>query len=194
MDIEKDGFEDDNELSRLEDEELGAETEEVVEEEEELVIVGEEPEEVVPAPKPASKPAAKKRAKKGEESEAEKEGRQEKSQESIEEEKKAVSAVHAGKILLAEAGPWVPAFSFCGILPPTLESAGPRCFPDRDMQSSHSGIDSPGPNSRLPKAISTARIIRHVACAGADTPDAWGSAIAPDALLRRPLLRGEVPK
>src|SRR5882724_1976246 len=37
MDIEKDGFEDDNELSRLEDEELGGETEEIVEEEEELV-------------------------------------------------------------------------------------------------------------------------------------------------------------
>ena len=180
MDIEKDGFEDDNELSRLEDEELGGETEEIVEEEEELVIVGEEPEEVVPAPKPASKPAAKKRAKKA--------GKKKPAR------KKAVSALHAGKILLAEAGPWVPAFSFCGILPPTLESAGPRCFPDRDMQSSHSGIDSPGPNSRLPKAISTARIIRHVACAGADTPDAWGSAIAPDALLRRPLLRGEVPK
>src|SRR6266850_1412471 len=64
MDIEKDSFEDDNELSRLEDEELGGETEEIVEEEEELVIVGEEPEEVAPAPKPASKPAAKKRAKK----------------------------------------------------------------------------------------------------------------------------------
>ena len=53
MDIDKDSFEDDNELSRLEDEELGGETEEVVEEEEELVIVGEEPEEVAPAPKPA---------------------------------------------------------------------------------------------------------------------------------------------
>ena len=63
MDIEKDGFEDDNELSRLEDEELGGETEEIVEEEEELVIVGEEPE-AAPAPKPAAKPAAKKRAKK----------------------------------------------------------------------------------------------------------------------------------
>ncbi len=64
MDIEKDSFEDDNELSRLEDEELGGETEEIVEEEEELVIVGEEPEEVAPAPKPPAKPAAKKRAKK----------------------------------------------------------------------------------------------------------------------------------
>src|SRR5712692_10790935 len=44
MDFEKDNFEDDNELSRLEnDEELGGETEEIVEAEEELVIVGEEP-------------------------------------------------------------------------------------------------------------------------------------------------------
>jgi hypothetical protein len=64
MDIEKDSFEDDNELSRLEDEELGGETEEIVEEEEELVIVGEEPEPAAPAPKPAARPAGKKRAKK----------------------------------------------------------------------------------------------------------------------------------
>jgi hypothetical protein len=66
MEIEKDNFEDDNELSRLEDdEELPGETEEIVEaEEEELVIVGEEPEEEAPAPKPAPKPAAKKPAKK----------------------------------------------------------------------------------------------------------------------------------
>ena len=42
MAFEKDSFEDDNELSRLEDEELGGEAEEVVEaEEEELVMVGE---------------------------------------------------------------------------------------------------------------------------------------------------------
>jgi hypothetical protein len=63
MDFEKDNFEDDNELSRLEDdEELGGETHEIVEtEEEELVILGEEPEEVAPAPKPAPKPAAKKK-------------------------------------------------------------------------------------------------------------------------------------
>ncbi len=67
MDFEKDNLEDDNELSRLEnDEELGGETEEIVEAEEELVIVGEEPEEesAAPASKPASKPAARKRAKK----------------------------------------------------------------------------------------------------------------------------------
>ena len=67
MDFEKDNFEDDNELSRLEnDEELGGETEEIVEAEEELVIVGEEPEQesAAPASKPASKPAARKRAKK----------------------------------------------------------------------------------------------------------------------------------
>ena len=65
MDFEKDNFEDDNELSRLDDEELAGETEEIVEtEEEELVIVGEEPEEEAPAAKPAPKPAAKKPAKK----------------------------------------------------------------------------------------------------------------------------------
>jgi hypothetical protein len=66
MEIEKDNFEDDNELSRLEDdEELVGEAEEIVEtEEEDLVIVGEEPEEEAPAPKPAPKPAAKKPAKK----------------------------------------------------------------------------------------------------------------------------------
>jgi hypothetical protein len=64
MDFEKDNFEDDNELSRLEDEEeLGGEVREIVEtEEEELAIVGEEPEEEAPAPKPAPKPAAKKPA------------------------------------------------------------------------------------------------------------------------------------
>ena len=57
MEIEKDNFEDDNELSRLEDdEELAGETEEIVEtEEEELVIVGEEAEEETPAPKPADR-------------------------------------------------------------------------------------------------------------------------------------------
>src|SRR5215472_12435975 len=69
MDFEKDNFEDDNELSRLEDdEELGGEAQEIVEaEEEELAIVGEEPEEEAPAPRPAAdrpapkKPAAKKK-------------------------------------------------------------------------------------------------------------------------------------
>ena len=68
MDFEKDNFEDDNELSRLEeDEELGGETQEMVEtEEEELAIVGEEPEEEAPAsrPAPAARPAPKKAAKK----------------------------------------------------------------------------------------------------------------------------------
>ena len=56
MDFEKDNLEDDNELSRLEDdEELGGETEEIVEtEEEELVIVGDDSEEEAPAPKPAA--------------------------------------------------------------------------------------------------------------------------------------------
>ena len=55
MDFEKESFEDDNELSRLEeDEELGGETQEMVEtEEEELVVVGEEPEEEAPAPRSA---------------------------------------------------------------------------------------------------------------------------------------------
>src|SRR6266851_813397 len=58
MDFEKDNFEDDNELSRLEnDEELGGETEEIVEEEP-------EEESAAPASKPASRPAARKRAKK----------------------------------------------------------------------------------------------------------------------------------
>jgi hypothetical protein len=64
MDFAKDNFEDDNELSRLEDEEeLGGEVQEIVEtEEEELAIVGEEPEVETPAPKLAPKPAAKKPA------------------------------------------------------------------------------------------------------------------------------------
>ena len=64
MDFEKESFEDDNELSRLEeDEELGGEAQEMVEtEEEELAIIGEEPEEEAPAPRPAPKPAAKKPA------------------------------------------------------------------------------------------------------------------------------------
>jgi hypothetical protein len=67
MDLQKDNFEDD-ELSRLEDEEeLGGETHEIVEtEEEELAIVGEEPEEEspAPAPRPAAKKSAAKKAKK----------------------------------------------------------------------------------------------------------------------------------
>src|SRR5438876_3795193 len=66
MDFEKENFEDDNELSPLEDEEeLGGESQEIVEtEEEELAIVGEEPEEEVPAPRPApaARPAPKKPA------------------------------------------------------------------------------------------------------------------------------------
>jgi len=68
MDFEKESFEDDNDLSRLEDdEELGGETQEMVEtEEEELAIVGEESEEEAPAPRPApaARPAPKKAAKK----------------------------------------------------------------------------------------------------------------------------------
>jgi len=68
MDFEKENFEDDNELSRVEeDEELGGESQEMVEtEEEELAIVGEEPEEEAPAPRPApaARPAPKKAEKK----------------------------------------------------------------------------------------------------------------------------------
>jgi hypothetical protein len=68
MDFEKENFEDENELSRLEDdEELGGESQEMVEtEEEELAIVGEEPDEEAPAPRPApaARPAPKKAAKK----------------------------------------------------------------------------------------------------------------------------------
>ena len=66
MDFEKESFENDNELSRLEeDEELGGEGQEIVEtEEEELAIVGEEPEEEAPAPRPAPRPAPKPAAKK----------------------------------------------------------------------------------------------------------------------------------
>ncbi len=63
MDFKKDNFEDDNELSRLEDdEELGSG--EIVEtEEEELTVISEEPEAAVPAPKAPPKPAVRKRAK-----------------------------------------------------------------------------------------------------------------------------------
>ena len=61
MDFEKDNFEDDNELSRLEEEdELGGDGEEIVEtEEEELVISEPGPEAGAPAPKAAPRPAAK---------------------------------------------------------------------------------------------------------------------------------------
>jgi hypothetical protein len=64
MDLKKDAFEDDNELSRLEDEEeIGAGDEIVETEEEELLITDHEPEAAVPVPalKPARKRAAKKR-------------------------------------------------------------------------------------------------------------------------------------
>jgi hypothetical protein len=64
MDFEKDNFEDETELSPLEDEELGGDGDGLVEtEEEELIISEVEPEEEAvpkPAAKPASKPAAKK--------------------------------------------------------------------------------------------------------------------------------------
>jgi hypothetical protein len=67
MDLEKDNFEDDNELSGLEEEdELGGDSEEIVEvEEEELILGDEEPGEApAPAPRAAPKPAAKPPAKK----------------------------------------------------------------------------------------------------------------------------------
>ena len=62
MDFEKDQFEDDDELSRLEeDEELGGEAESVIEEEEEEILaIDEEPaEEAEEATRPAAKPAPK---------------------------------------------------------------------------------------------------------------------------------------
>jgi hypothetical protein len=64
MDFDKDHFEDDNEMSPLEDDELGGDAVEIVEtEEEEMVIAEEEPEEEVSAPaRPVPKPAAKKSA------------------------------------------------------------------------------------------------------------------------------------
>ena len=52
MDFEKDNFEDETELSPLEDEELGGETESLVETEEEELIIGEEEPEEEAAPKP----------------------------------------------------------------------------------------------------------------------------------------------
>src|SRR5216684_4205474 len=65
MDFQKDNFEDDNELSRLEEEdELGGDGDEVVETEEEGLIITEEEPVAVPAPRAAPKPAASKPAKK----------------------------------------------------------------------------------------------------------------------------------
>ena len=70
MDLEKDNFEEENELTGLEeDDELPGDADVVETEEEELIIGDEEPEEAPapaakPAPKPASKPAAKKAASK----------------------------------------------------------------------------------------------------------------------------------
>ena len=63
MDFDKDNFDDETELSPLEEEELGGETEGLVEtEEEELIITEEEPAEAAPKPKPAKKAAPKKAA------------------------------------------------------------------------------------------------------------------------------------
>ena len=66
MDLEKDDFEEENELSGLEeDDELAGDADVVETEEEELIITDEEPEEAAkPAPKAAPKPAAKPAAKK----------------------------------------------------------------------------------------------------------------------------------
>ena len=62
MDFDKDHFDEDNEMSPLEEDELGGDAEEIVEtEEEEMVIAEEEPEEAAPA-RPAPKPGAKKPA------------------------------------------------------------------------------------------------------------------------------------
>jgi hypothetical protein len=63
MDFDKDNFDDETELSPLEEEELGGETEGLVEtEEEELIITEEEPAAAAPKPKPAKKAAPKKAA------------------------------------------------------------------------------------------------------------------------------------
>jgi len=71
MDFEKDNFDDETELSPLEDEELGGESDGLVETEEEELIITEEPEEEA-APKPAAKPAAKKSAPKAKKAAAKK--------------------------------------------------------------------------------------------------------------------------
>ncbi len=128
MEIEKDNFEDDNELSRLEDdEELAGETEEIVEtEEEELVIVGEEPEEETPAPKPAAKPAGKKPAKKAAKKKPAKKKKAAKSKPKRKRRSRrrrkrgGRSFSGSGELVEEEAGTIVPAFSFCGITPPGL--------------------------------------------------------------------------
>ena len=52
MDLEKDQFDDETELSPLEEEELGGDCDEIVEAEEEDLIIGDE-EEATPAAKPS---------------------------------------------------------------------------------------------------------------------------------------------
>src|SRR6266404_4781116 len=64
MDLEKDHFDDETELSPLEEEDLGGDSDEIADAEEELIVADDDSdeEEGTPAAKPAGKAAAKKPA------------------------------------------------------------------------------------------------------------------------------------
>src|SRR5438445_10118657 len=64
MDLEKDHFDDETELSPLEEEDLGGDSDEIADAEEDLLVAGDasDEEEGTPAAKPAGKAAAKKPA------------------------------------------------------------------------------------------------------------------------------------
>jgi hypothetical protein len=198
MEFEKDQFEDDEELSRLEDdEELGGEPGAIVEEEEELLIVEEEPgdEGDEPAAKPAAKPAPKPSTKKAAPKKAAK--------------KKAKKPAKKAKKKPAKKAPvdWFRKFL---LKAPRKNRGAFFCAACRNGEVEHDGRGGEDRNGEgrvpegetrardlagnLPGESSIATIIAHDQGSGRDPADARRRPVAPDEVLGRKLLRGEVSK
>src|SRR5713226_7634545 len=164
MDFEKDNFEDDNELSRLDDEEDGQES-------------GEE------------ESRAKEKDKK---IETQEEGGQKEDQESGEEEKEAISL--SRPICSRKKLGLSFRLFLLGIAPPGVEAQKPCLLPKLNAALLDSGIGYRCEAWCLPEAASTISMTSHVAGPGTDTPDAGRCTVSPDALRRWLLLRRQIPK
>ena len=171
MDFEKENFEDDSELSPLEDEELGGDADEIVETEEEEMVISEEPEEEAPAAKPAPKPAAKKAAKK---KQRRKPVFPPRSDEDRSRERRVASFFVWRPLNLDQVAAWK--------LP---VAALRRILFREELQETLRFL------SVRERAI---RIPAYAAGRGAHTQDAGWGTVALNALFGRPLLRREVPK
>src|SRR5216684_4341791 len=126
--------------------------------------------------------------------ETEKEGGQEESQKIGEEKEEAVSLFRRPEIdTRKKPGPSFRLFPFAESAP-RVGFHMPCPFPNLNNALLNSGIELSGGAWCLPYATSTISITSHVAGVGTDTADAGWSAITPDAMRRRLLLRREVPK